>query len=397
MCLVLKGCEIMTFCLGALLKTIKKYEMDPSDPDIIFVNNLCGCITSASSDMPCNFNNSDVSKILSCKRNVPDCLKANIRKNELKKKLILNLHSYVEENLVKDIYNDLTLEILTLCDRSNKSQVSICDKLNNIVLSNSKSDKNCEREVAKLSRFLAAALIEAVQIANKVETTCSIRKYAGSELCLLSGDIFKFGFGRYKTNNIVVIPVNTRFDTHISRKFEGQVKQVVSSKTLHGMWLDRMARRSNTKEKVDNTYACVDEEKLSQRINEDLKLRGYKSDNCGEYPFGTIAVIEEGNTIFYLLAISKFDDNNNAHATKAEIKAALNSLVQFYDRNGQGQDMYLPLIGTGMSRAGFSYKESFSEICDSFNPENNLFVGKVIVVVEPEIFENLKLEIENVL
>ena len=53
--------------------------------------------------------------------------------------------------------------------------------------------------------------------------------------------------------------------------------------------------------------------------------------------------------------------------------------------------MYLPLIGTGMSRAGFSNQESFDLICKTFNPANNSFVGKVTVVVLHEVYENLKL------
>ena len=53
--------------------------------------------------------------------------------------------------------------------------------------------------------------------------------------------------------------------------------------------------------------------------------------------------------------------------------------------------IYLPLVGTGMSRAGFSEQESFNKICEIFNPENNSYVGKVTIVILPEVSESLEL------
>ena len=158
------------------------------------------------------------------------------------------------------------------------------------------------------------------------------------------------------------------------------------------MWLDRMMKRSNTKKQADNAYVSQDEETLKKRIVEDLVNRGCKANSNKEYPLGTVSVVEEANTVFYLLAASKFDSNNNAHATKEQISQVLNSLVKFYDRNGQGQDLYVPLIGTGMSRSGLSNRESFDEIYKVFNPETNSFVGKVTVVVLPDACEKLNIK-----
>ena len=56
---------------------------------------------------------------------------------------------------------------------------------------------------------------------------------------------------------------------------------------------------------------------------------------------------------FILLALSEFDENNKAQSSKDEVIKSLRSLLEFYDVNGQGYQMYITLMGTGRSRAGF--------------------------------------------
>ena len=382
----------MEFCLGTLLKTIKKYEKNPAKAQITFTNEILGCLQEACDIYAADFTNSDVSKIFSCKRNVPDCLKVNIKKKGVCEKLASNLCLYIEKNLIADLHEELESKIMQLCNKTNRSQLAVYEKLKSFTKNQTVSTKNFNKETLKLSNFLALAFVEAIQLPNKVSIDYLVCKLANSELLVHSGDIFEFAFNRSsKKINIVVIPVNTGFYTHVSKKFEGYTMQAVSINTLHGEWIERMLKRSNTKKKTDNKWIEYNEEILRERILSDLTARGVQSKNADEFPIGTVAVIEEESTIFYLLASSKFDKNNNAHATKTEIEETLNALVRFYDQNGQGFDIYLPLVGTGMSRAGFSEQESFNKICEIFNPENNSYVGKVTIVILPEVSESLEL------
>ena len=66
--------------------------------------------------------------------------------------------------------------------------------------------------------------------------------------------------------------------------------------------------------------------------------------------------------MFWLLAVSKIDESYNARLTNQDVRIALESLVSFYDREGQGYTIYLPLIGTGMSRAGLDNDDSYNMI-----------------------------------
>ena len=379
----------MTFCLGSLLKTVKKYEIDQSKTNSTFINEFLGCACNLVE--PHYFEKSAVSKILACKQNPPVMLKRHLGNEKFQEQLTNNLFDYIEENFQQNYFDDLSVEITNLFNKKNKSQLTILERLKKYNSNLLEDKENSPSETLALARFLAFALIEALKITNVVNTSRVINKHGNSCLCVSSGDIFRFGFNKkIKKKNIVVIPVNTGFDTHISRKYESQAKQIVSISTLHGTWLERMLKRSATKKKVDNSYELMDERKLKKRIFKDLEIRGFTTEADKELPIGTVAVIQEENRIFYLLAVSKFDKNNNAHATKSEIKEALGSLLKFYDKNGQGLDIYLPLIGTGMSRSGFSNQESFDAICEVFDPEKNSYVGKVTIIVLSEVYECLE-------
>lgn len=282
----------MAFCLGNLLRIIKEYEVDQSKTDFEFVNEFLGCACNLIE--PHYFEKSAVSKILACKQNPPSKLRRRSGDKKFREQLSNNLFDYVAENLQQNCLSELSIEIMSLFNKKSKSQMTVLKRLQECSLNSVTGKENSALENHMLATYLSFALIEAFKITNVVDTSRIIKKHGNSCLSLISGDIFRFGFNRKsKDKNIIVIPVNTMFDAHISRE---------------------------------------------------------------------------------------------------EIIDVLKSLNQFYDRNGQGQDMYLPLIGTGMSRAGLSDQESFDLISKIFEPKNNSFTGKVTIVVLNDVFETLELK-----
>ena len=111
--------------------------------------------------------------------------------------------------------------------------------------------------------------------------------------------------------------------------------------------------------------------------------------NC--YPIGTVAVVNNRNVSFYLLAISEFDEKNKAQSTKEDIKAALVSMIDYYDTYGQGADLYLPFIGTGRSRALLSYQESFDLIKSTLIHHQEKIQGKIVIMALPEAISEIQL------
>ena len=127
---------------------------------------------------------------------------------------------------------------------------------------------------------------------------------------------------------------------------------------------------------------------LDVRIRNSLKRQGILPGTSGTYAIGSIAEIETENAVYYLLAISDFDANNNAHSTKESIRRSTSMLVEHYDRRGQGKPIYLPLIGTGMSRANLDPKESLDMLVEAF-VGNGLFTGTATIVITPTSAQQL--------
>ncbi len=192
------------------------------------------------------------------------------------------------------------------------------------------------------------------------------------------GDLMKLAFSkRYKEQKIVVIPVNDTFDTKIEIADEKTDKPLVSEKTLHGAWIEKFCAQ----QKISG---C----ELNERIQATLKKHGAVGDEISRekgnkirYKKGTVAIINgENNTIFYLLAISSFDDKNNAQSTKKELRDSVDSLIKFYDENGQGIQMFLPLMGTGSSRVGITHQQSLKIIKSSVLTSDEIN-GSINIVV----------------
>lgn len=101
--------------------------------------------------------------------------------------------------------------------------------------------------------------------------------------------------------------------------------------------------------------------------------------NC--YPKGTIACYEYENTIFYLLALSEFDENNNAQNTKEELVQTIIKLIDYYDKHGNGLDIYVPIMGTGQSRTGIHKAEALEVIRSLFRLYEDKIHGCANIIV----------------
>ena len=56
---------------------------------------------------------------------------------------------------------------------------------------------------------------------------------------------------RNKKNRIVVIPVNTSFDTIVDEDITSVDKPLISPISLHGQWIKRILKSSKTLEQLD--------------------------------------------------------------------------------------------------------------------------------------------------
>lgn len=201
------------------------------------------------------------------------------------------------------------------------------------------------------------------------------------QINLVVGDLFQC---KHINKAILVIPVDTSFSTVVTQNIEKGKCPCVSEQTIHGKWLLEMQNEGLTVTDINQRILSF--------------LRKCKINNTADevskdkYPIGTIVIIDNGEYVYFLLAISTFDQNNVAHSSKEEVKRAIDGLLKKYNEVGQGYDLFIPLMGTGRSRVGLTTSSSLEFIKSSLLQHKDLIQGKVSIVVKPEDYQMIWLE-----
>lgn len=195
------------------------------------------------------------------------------------------------------------------------------------------------------------------------------------------GDLWKYAFPKKtKGKRIVVINVNTTFDVIVDEDISKIQKPLVSPLTMHGQLIKKLKEKGI---ELDELSKAIKENLRLNKIepirtiSRDVKARG--EIEC--YEKGTVAVYEYKDTFFYLLAFSEFDEDNKAQNSKEEMVKTITKLVDYYDAHGQGYVMFVPLMGTGMSRTRISAQESLKILASVFDIYSDKLHGDVSIVV----------------
>lgn len=371
-CVVLQSYfwRIATLSLSTFSRAVRAHEKFKSKSNELFLNELLEPYVEAAhikgpGEVGYHLDKTQTSRLLSGKQDVPNKLRRDLERFGIEDEVAHNFETFIEDCLESTCKNALVATVLTL--PSDGPTGDECLRL-----------KQAESE---FPRFLARALLMAIRNPNVPTDGGILWRRGTGTLSWKVGDLFKLAHeGRDCPHNIVAIPVNTAFDVHVSRRFEATASSLVSDRTLHGKWITKMMTAGNT------------EEQLRQRIDTDLAARDIHKDSQGKFPIGTVAIIEQNDAVYYLLAISQFDEHNNAQSSKAIIDSAVVSLANFHDRYGQGADLYVPLIGTGLSRAGLTYKDSFDTLVKAFTNGNSHLTGKTTIVLSREAAQTLCLK-----
>ena len=318
---------------------------------------------------------SKISDLMRNKRNIPSCLREAISRSGSKDRIGGVIEAFTQSMLDAALLDDTIMNIKS----SIANAENITDSQKKIV------------EIAETNNFLTEAFILALKTDNVCigESSTVIWSNGTNVVDVIAGDIFKYGFdNRKKDRSIIVIPVNTSFETHITTQSEKAQYQLVSDNTLHGMWLSRMYKAGNKEtdlqERIDANLSSCDV--MSDGVSASSTGRKY----C--YPVGTISTIINGNNVFYLIAIAAFDEHSLSHSSAADIEKCVAALISHYDMYGQGDHLYIPLIGTGRSRANLSNQSSFDLIVSTMMKNKDKLHGHISIVILPEAINNIKFE-----
>ncbi len=205
-------------------------------------------------------------------------------------------------------------------------------------------------------------------------------------------DLLKEGFDlRHKQERLYVIPVNSSFDTVVSEDISLCDKPLISPNTLHGKWIKKMGEHQKDPQYIDDAICtCLNKQRKTPRETLQNKENGKKE----VYDLGTVAVVKGvGKNTFLLLALSDFDENNNAHVSVENLEKVIKSLIDFYDEHGQGYELVVPLMGTNFSRTGLTHVESLMIISAMFKIYKNKLHGDISIVIHKEDRDKVTIDI----
>ena len=368
-----------------LVKLVKKYAKDPGISDEAFLNAFINAYIVAGDVVnkkgeELHFDKTQTSLLLNQKSDIHQNIRKALYRLGITEDTEDGMSAFVEDYLNAATTSNLYEELQDFLKQDGG-------------VPNAQKDNLFSKASGRIEILLADIQIMSLSEDNREAPKPFIIWKNGSNVAeTITGDIFQFGFdNRKKKKNIVVIPVNTAFDTHVTRKLEGNPRPIVSENTIHGQWLSRMEQSDE------------DMELLGGRIVESLKSLGYDyikvvdhaNGNSKQFEIGSIAVIETDNAVYFLSAVSEFDEFNNAQSSPEKIDISIRSILRMYDKVGQGYDLYIPLIGTGRSRAGLSIKGAYALLTRSIVENGDLIHGHIYLVLRPEDRNEIELQEEN--
>lgn len=230
--------------------------------------------------------------------------------------------------------------------------------------------------------FCVIALILSIVWTCFIKKSNTIWKSATGKIKICYSDIIRDGFSkRNKEEKLLVIPVNSCFDTIVDEDISSCSKPLVSPNSLHGKWIGSMIKNEFTLDKIDE---MIDNNLQKQNIKpcRVISVEEKKRGKINEYDLGTVALVRGNNKCtFLLLAVAKFDENNIAHTSIDEFEKCIKSLIFFYDNKCQGHKIMVPLMGTNLSRAGLSHDDSLRTIASLFQLYGDKIHGEVDIII----------------
>ena len=174
----------------------------------------------------------------------------------------INLPKKILNLLLEDDFEKKINRVFSLCYEKTKPKLLV-DSINELKNEISKAENLNENQKKAISNLednieiLSTAFVLALKVDNIIKQNKYfqiIYQNGSNSLNITFGDIFKFGFdNRKREKNIIVIPVNTSFETHITAKVEKEKFPLVSEKTIHGMWLSRIYKCGYKEEEINNS------------------------------------------------------------------------------------------------------------------------------------------------
>lgn len=191
------------------------------------------------------------------------------------------------------------------------------------------------------------------------------------------GNILDY-IGASKVN--LIVPVNSCFDTKID-------DSVISTNSLHGkvikfLYDNNLVSQIELDKKIKRSLR---EQNISSvNIGNDVKKGGKSVGNYNRYPIGSTAFVDIGDVRYHFIALSIIENNKNAITSDQDYLIVLNAIVDNCFRNSNGNPIYIPLVGSGLSKLNYNHQQQLEFMVKYFMLRRTKLISDVEIVIRKE-------------
>lgn len=191
------------------------------------------------------------------------------------------------------------------------------------------------------------------------------------------GNILDY-IGASKVN--LIVPVNSCFDTKID-------DSVISTNSLHGkvikfLYDNNLVSQTELDKKIKRSL--TEQNISSVNIGNDVKKGGKSVGNYNRYPIGSTAFVDIGDVRYHFIALSIIENNKNAITSDQDYLIVLNAIVDNCFRNSNGNPIYLPLVGSGLSKLNYNHQQQLEFMVKYFMLRRTKLISDVEIVIRKE-------------
>ena len=199
-----------------------------------------------------------------------------------------------------------------------------------------------------------------------------------TKLKIEKGDIFSLS-----KNEACVIPVNEYFDTHLG---DG----IINPKSVHGQFLLKFSDKlSQWRQYIDNQLSKKEE--LPKFRHRDM-VDGLPQ---SRYPLGTCVRIIDGEKIFILVAVTRFNKEEHVDVAAEEYPEVIRKMYNGIEDLQDGKAVYMPLIGSGISGYQLNEMQLLNTIVQAAHNADKLAItnGIHVCIYGEEMWSKLNLNV----
>lgn len=219
--------------------------------------------------------------------------------------------------------------------------------------------------------FALSAIILLTRRKRKIGECNNVSIYA------MYGDILSIKAEGDEEKPVVVIPVNSAYDSIVEDDLDIE-NPIVSKKTLHGKWVMKIT--NGEEGRITQLKNDIEKGIKASGLEVIDRLEG-KRGNKERYKLGSAIFIERSDCTYLLFALTDFDEKN--HVIEKPIRVYSNLINDLVNETGrcQGRDVYVPVMGVGLSLFGLDHKRAFDIMKATITNQKNTLKSSINIVV----------------